>query len=320
MQTILLLAPTLVFSLAFFGTILTTNAALADSRLPEGARRYLNRVQPELSNAIAADANLLREVGAHSTAELATATYDFNHSFHFYRLASHRLTDTEDLSQAMVPTGDYCVPYCVAGLCRAMMCFQYDTAQDTPSLLSIGHVDRAKRLQEGLQRLRLMGAGRPGSQRVVLAGDSELLIGTDSDSEEEFLVPATETQIDRLSSAIKTGRMERVTLAEMRMLAATGLFDSEGHFAEEEHPTTPPGLTSIEHDHDQKLITKANEIDIGPTNALEETDFTHSKVNSWTATDREVLASRRWAQITFVAASLAILAIHYRKRRHSLST
>jgi hypothetical protein len=182
--------------------------------------QFLERVRPELAQAIAADAKLLSEVGARSSADLGAASYDFPREIRFYRIDQSRLARAEALGEALLPTDQYCVPYCVTGACKALLCFEYDAENDLTSLLTVGRIEQAQRLAEGAERVKALV---PGAEMigVVASGDRELVVVRDPATSEEFLVPATSEHAELLTTAARGKRMDRISLDEARALATT---------------------------------------------------------------------------------------------------
>jgi hypothetical protein len=196
--------------------VLSSSPSLA-AALPPRVHQFLERVRPELSLAIAADAKLLSEVGARSLDELGAATYDFPREVRFYRIDQSRLAAAESLAETLQATNQYCVPYCVTGACKALLCFQYDAETDLTSLLTVGRTDQAQRLQEGTERAKALV---PGAELVgvVANGDRELVVVRERKTGEHFLIPATGEHAELLSTAARGRSMDRISLDDARAL------------------------------------------------------------------------------------------------------
>lgn len=190
-------------TLTLVAPLLASVATAATATLPDRVHAQLQRMMPSVARAIAQDPDLLREVGAREAEDLAAATFDFSREVRFFHLDIKTVGGANELREAMTPTDQYCMPYCVNGRCRTLMCFRYSGETHRTSLLSVGRSEQAARLADALARTSKLLPGSPRPHAVVTLGDREFLHTYAAGKKAEYLLPLRATG-DQSAPALMT--------------------------------------------------------------------------------------------------------------------
>lgn len=293
--------------------VLSPVASARGPTLPESVHQELDRLHPIVARAIARDRTLLHEIGAHSPSELAFASLAHEHAVRYYQLDAKTLAHAHKLGDVLAPTDQYCLPYCVAGSCKAMLCLRYDDATNATSLLSIGRVAEAARLADGVQRLRAIEPSALMTQAVVTIGSSEFLYATDRVTGDDFLVPTTVPAGAGAGDGTST-TVTKIHLTDVKALLAA---NPVPHDAPERREVAVLGMgrapVATDDEAAETMDTEGATDDAALAESDEEDDspaLTSSHEQDLTSIQTKL----RWQQVLLVAVGFMLIAMRVRKR------